>query len=58
MLRRSGLARRTGLENIFPAEENPTVATKKALRRAQALIGAKADVRLYYEPKNLPPGGA
>lgn len=54
VLKRSGLARRIGLENIFPAEENPTVATKKALQRAQQLIGAKADVRLYYEPKNLP----
>lgn len=54
VLKRSGLARRIGLENIFPAEENPTVATKKALQRAQQLIGAKADVRIFYEPKNLP----
>lgn len=54
VLRRSGLAQRIGLENLFPAEENPTVATKKALRRAQELIGAKADVRIFYEPKNLP----
>jgi len=58
VLRRSGLARRIGLENIFPAEENATIATKKALQRAQELIGAKADVHLYYEPKNLPQGGA
>ena len=38
-----------GLENIFPAEENPTLATKKALQRAQQLLpNEKAAVRIFY----------
>jgi SulP family sulfate permease len=48
VLKRSGLVNRIGLENIFAAEENATMATKKALKRAQALIGAKAGVRIFY----------
>jgi len=49
VLKRSGLADRIGLENLFPAEENPTLATKKALQRAQALIGVKPDLRVFYQ---------
>ncbi|HQY05745.1 MAG TPA: SulP family inorganic anion transporter [Lacunisphaera sp.] len=49
VLQRSGLARRIGHDNIFPAEENPTLATKKALRRAQVLIGTKPDLRVFYQ---------
>lgn len=49
VLKRSGLAQKIGLENIFPAEENPTLATKKALQRAQALIGVKPDLRVFYQ---------
>ena len=49
VLDRSGLARRIGVENIFPAEENPTLATKKALLRAQALIGEKPELRVFYQ---------
>lgn len=53
VLKRSGLARRIGLENIFPAEDNPTLATKRALQRAKELLpGVKTDVRLFY---NKPP---
>ena len=49
VLRRSGLVKKIGLENIFPAEENATLATKKALQRAQALIGVKPELRIYYQ---------
>ncbi len=54
VLKRSGLAARIGLENMFPAEENPTLATKKALQRAQLLLpNQKPEVRIFYSnPKN------
>ena len=48
VLKRSGLAKKIGAENIFPAEENPTLATKKALQRAQVLIGVKPELRVFY----------
>ena len=49
VLKRSGLAARIGLENMFPAEENPTLATKKALQRAQQLLpNQKPEVRIFY----------
>jgi sulfate permease, SulP family len=49
VLKRSGLAQRIGFANIFPAQENPTMATRKALERAQALIGTKPDLRVFYQ---------
>jgi SulP family sulfate permease len=49
VLKRSGLASRIGHENLFPAEENPTLATKKALVRAQELIGIKPELRVFYQ---------
>ena len=49
VLKRSGLVDKIGRENIFPAEENPTLATKKALQRAQALIGVKPELRVFYQ---------
>jgi SulP family sulfate permease len=49
VLKRSGLAAKIGLDNMFPAEENPTLATKKALQRAQALIGVKPELRVFYQ---------
>jgi SulP family sulfate permease len=49
VLKRSGLIKRIGVENVFPAEENLTMATKKALKRARQLIGPKAGVRLFYD---------
>jgi SulP family sulfate permease len=49
VLARSGLAKKIGLENIFPAEENATLATKKALQRAEALIGVRLDLRVFYQ---------
>jgi SulP family sulfate permease len=49
VLKRSGLAARIGLENMFPAEENPTLATKKALQRAQQLLpNQKPALRIFY----------
>jgi SulP family sulfate permease len=49
VLERSGLATQLGAENIFPAELNPTMATKRALQRAQALLGLKPDLRIFYQ---------
>ncbi len=49
VLKRSGLAGKIGMENLFPAEENPTLATKKALQRAQVLIGVKPNLRVFYQ---------
>ncbi len=56
VLKNSGLLRHIGVENVFPAELNPNLATKKALQRASSLLdGAQAEVRIYYDdPKHLP----
>lgn len=48
VLERSGLAAKIGAENIFPAEANPTIATKHALKRAQNLLGRQVELRLFY----------
>jgi SulP family sulfate permease len=57
VLRNSGLLKQIGEENIFPAEINPTIATKRALVRARELLPQKADVRLFYErPVSGDPG--
>lgn len=53
VMERSKLVEKLGVENIFPSEENPTLATKKALVRAQQLIGRKASLRIFYpQPAN------
>lgn len=54
VLRRSGAWEIIGPENIFPAEANLTMSTKRALQRAKALLkqdGAqgKTDVRIFYD---------
>lgn len=49
VLKRSGVVEHIGRENIFPAEENPTLATKKALQRAHDLIGVKPRLRVFYQ---------
>jgi sulfate permease, SulP family len=49
VLRNSGLLKQIGEENIFPAEANPTVATKRALARARELLPQKAELRLFYD---------
>jgi SulP family sulfate permease len=51
VLKRSGLGNKIGIENMFPAEENATLATKKALVRAQMLIGAKPELRVFYQQR-------
>lgn len=38
ILRRSGALKKIGSENIFPAEANLTMSTKRALQRAQQLL--------------------
>jgi len=50
VMRRSGLLDHLTTANIFPAELNPNIATKKALLRAQELLGTKdADIRIFYD---------
>jgi len=52
VLRNSGLLDQIGAGNIFPAETNPTISTKRALVRATQLLQTrKADVRLFYGRK-------
>jgi SulP family sulfate permease len=56
VLRRSGAWTVLGPENIFPAEANLTMSTKRALQRAKKLLAAdgaagKADVRIFYDRK-------
>ena len=51
VLRNSGLMKHIGEENIFPAETNPTIATRKALLRAQALLPEKGEIRIFYSKK-------
>lgn len=61
VLKDAGLVEVIGKDNIFPASPaNPNLATRNALRRAQAILGIKdADVRIYYDPakqaKTYPP---
>jgi len=53
VLRNSGLLQQLGEENVFFAETNPTVSTKRALQRAQQLLQGAVDIRIYY---NRDPG--
>jgi SulP family sulfate permease len=54
VLRNSGILKKIGEENIFPAEANPNAATRRALLRANQLLPGKADVRLFYEKLDEP----
>ncbi|MFA6288276.1 MAG: SulP family inorganic anion transporter [Opitutaceae bacterium] len=56
VLDHSGLLAQMGKENVFPAEANLTMSTKKALMRASQLlkqegIGQKPEVRIFYDRK-------
>jgi SulP family sulfate permease len=56
VLRASGAYDRIGGENVFPAEANLTMSTRRALLRASHLLQqdgstAKADVRIFYDRK-------
>ncbi len=53
VLQRSGLLKQIGEENIFPAQTNPTMATRNALIRAKQLLHGQADVRIFYD-RNRP----
>jgi SulP family sulfate permease len=64
VLKASGALAQIGPENVFPAEANLTMSTKRALKRATELLHTrKADVRLFYNKKRekasdvpVPPG--
>jgi len=50
VLRNSGLLDQIGEKNIFPAEKNPTVATRNALKRAQQLLpDQNPEIRIFYD---------
>jgi SulP family sulfate permease len=53
VLRRSGALDRIGADNIFPAEANLTLSTKRALQRATQLIGLsksqRPELRIAYD---------
>jgi SulP family sulfate permease len=52
VLKNSGALAQIGPENVFPAEANLTMSTKRALKRATELLHTrKADVRLFYNRK-------
>ena len=56
VLQRSGLLEQLGEQNVFPAEANLTMSTKRALVRASQLlkqegIGQKPEVRIFYDRK-------
>lgn len=56
VLKKSGMLAKIGAENIFPAEINPTVATRQALKRARQLLpNEEPELRLFYEHAKLPP---
>ncbi len=52
----SGLIDVIGRENIFPGSAaNPNLSTRKALKRAQEILGgAEADVHIYFDPSKQP----
>jgi SulP family sulfate permease len=54
---KSGLIDILGKENFFMGSSaNPNVATRNALKRAQALLGdVKADVKIFYDPSKPGP---
>jgi len=52
VLENSGLLAAIGRDNLFPAEANPTVSTRNALKRAQQLLpGESPGVRVFYDKK-------
>lgn len=54
VLRKSGARKKIGVDNIFPAEANLTMSTKRALLRASRLLqqageAPSAGVRIFYD---------
>ena len=65
VLVRSGAMQKIGRDNIFAAESNLTMSTKRALLRASNLLqqssgglGVKSDVRIFYDRKREKVDGA
>lgn len=52
VVKNSGLLAYLGKDNFFlGSAQNPNIATRNALKRAQYLIGdSKADIRIFYDP--------
>jgi len=52
VLKDSGLVKVIGRDNIFPGSAaNPNLSSRKALKRAQEILGGEeAEVRIYYDP--------
>ncbi len=52
VFRDSGLVEVIGRENIFPGSAaNPNLATRRALKRAQEILGSdQAEIHIYYDP--------
>ncbi len=52
VLKNAGAVPVIGKENIFPGSvDNPNIATRNALKRAQEILGTKeVDVRIQYDP--------
>jgi len=63
VLRKSGARKKIGVDNIFPAEANLTMSTKRALLRASQLLqqagsAKSADgVRIFYDRNRENPAG-
>lgn len=55
VLRDSGVINLLGHENVFPGSpQNPNVSTRRALIRAQELLGGqKAEIRIFYDSTKL-----
>ena len=49
VLKNAGAVKLIGKENIFPGSvDNPNIATRNALKRAQEILGtSEADVRIF-----------
>jgi sulfate permease, SulP family len=63
VLRKSGARKQIGTENIFPAEANLTMSTKRALLRASQLLqqlgsAPNAGVRIFYDRNREKNAGA
>ncbi len=48
----SGFMERIGPENVFKAEQNPTMSTKRALLRASHILQSSSpDIRIFYDSR-------
>ncbi|HET7536433.1 MAG TPA: SulP family inorganic anion transporter [Candidatus Didemnitutus sp.] len=55
VLKNSHAVEKLGDENIFPAEANPTISTKRALERATQLLHTRdTEVRIFYDRPQEP----